>query len=436
MSRHSFPHALVITVALGYAIDLLDTFLAPALRQPSLHEFGVPAAQSLTLGNHIFGLQLLGQMLGALFLWGPLADRRGRRKVLFASILLYGLATFATAYTTSVGNFEIFRILAGIGLGGELGAGIVLISETMATEERGKGAMIVGCCGMLGVVAAGLLAKSHLSWRTDYQIGGVLAILLLFLRLGMNESVMFKTAITANKPSYFRILKHVFGDGPRLWKFFKCVLVGAPTFFVIGILVSGAPEFGAATGIKTALSTASALVWTYASIAFGDILCGQLAQTLRSRRWAILVFHMIALIGLSLLFYWPSASPSGYYWRCAVTGIGIGFWANMAVNAGEQWGTDVRGTVAIAVPNAVRCLLVLIQPSFDFLRPHLGYLHAAEVVGYSCSAVAIWATFSLSDGFERDLDFTELTDGGVLKQESDVTRFTNDYFEDSTDGAL
>jgi MFS transporter, putative metabolite:H+ symporter len=409
MKRGDFPKALVMTVALGYAVDLLDTFLTLALRQPSLRDLGVPSSASLVVGNYVFGAQLLAQMIGALLIWGPLADLAGRRKVLFASILVYGSASIATGYANSLHAFEMLRVVAGIGLGGELGAGIVLISETMKTSVRGRGAMIVGFCGMLGVVAAGLLAQSPATWRTDYKIGGVLALILLFLRLGFNESAIFESTIKAQRASYFQILRHVFWNGHRLWKFLKCVLVGAPTFFVIGLFVSGAPEFGAAVGLTSRLSAASALVWTYSSIAIGDILCGQLAQVLRSRRWAIIIFHVIGIIGFSLLLFVPETTAKGYYWRCALIGIGVGFWANMALNAAEQWGADVRGTVGVTVPNAVRCLLVPIQFVFGILRPHIGYVHAAGIIGFACYASAIWATCRLDDGFNRNLNFTEIT---------------------------
>lgn len=397
---------IVFAASLGYFVDLFDTFLMPALRTPSLRDLGVNAANSLRVGTNVFNLQLLGQTLGALLIWGPLADKFGRKKILFGSILLYGIGNFATAFASSLSAFTVMRFLAGVGLGGELGAGIALIAETMKPENRTKGTMIVGFFGMLGVVLAGLIAESPLSWRTDYVLGGALALLVLVFRLGIRESNLFARSVSVAKPTYWKILAYL-GRPAKLLKFAACVFVGAPTFFVVGLLVSGAPEFGGALGMHVKPTSANALVWTYTSIAIGDILCGLLAQALRSRKIALLVFQFITLIGFSLILFMPSAEPTGYYWRCALTGLGIGYWANMVTNASEQWGTNVRGTVTIAVPNFVRLLLFPISSLFLLLRPHFGFLPAAAIVGVGCSGIAITSILSLSDGFHKDLNFSE-----------------------------
>jgi putative MFS transporter len=405
-STARMPLKIVFAASLGYFVDLFDTFLMPALRSPSLRDMGVIASRSLVVGTNIFNLQLLGQTMGALLIWGPLADRLGRKKILFGSILLYGLGSFATAFSHSTGSFAVMRFIAGLGLGGELGAGIALIAETMKQEDRTKGTMIVGFFGMLGVVLAGLIAESSLSWRTDYVIGGVLAVVVLVFRLGVHESDLFVRSVSIVKPPYWKILGYLVRPA-NLLKFVACVFVGAPTFFVVGLLVSGAPEFGTALGMQVKPTSATALVWTYTSIAVGDIFCGLLAQALRSRKAALVVFQVITLIGFSLILFVPAASPMGYYWRCALTGLGIGYWANMVTNASEQWGTNVRGTVTIAVPNFVRLLLFPISSMFLLLRPHFGYISAAAMVGVGCSVLAILSILLLSDGFSRDLNFAE-----------------------------
>jgi putative MFS transporter len=397
---------VIIAASLGYLVDLFDTFLLPALRIPSLHDLGVPASASLAIGTNLFNLQLLGQTIGAVFVWGPLSDRYGRNRILFGSILIYGIANFATAFVHGLTMFALIRFIAGVGLGGELGAGIALISETMAPETRNIGTMIVGFFGMMGVVFAGLLAKSSLSWRTDYILGGVLACLILAFRFGAKESALFEKTVSVDRPEYWRILKYL-ARPPKLLKFIICVLVGAPTFFVVGLLVSGAPEFGGALGMSVKPTSADALVWTYSSIAVGSIICGWVAQQFRSQKIALLIFHGITLAGFGLILFWPAATPVGYYWRCALTGLGIGYWANMVMNASEQWGTNVRGTVTIAVPNFVRLMLFPISAIFLMLRPRFGYIPAAAIVGIACSALAIASVLILKDGFRRNLMFEE-----------------------------
>jgi putative MFS transporter len=398
---------VVVAASLGYLVDLFDTFLTPALRGPSLHDLGVATAASLQVGTNVFNFQLLGQTLGALMVWGPLADRFGRKKVLFGSIVLYGIGNFATAYAHGLASFTLMRFIAGLGLGGELGAGIALISETMEPEHRTNGTAIVGFFGMLGVVLAGLIAKATwLSWRTDYKIGGLVALIVLLTRIATSESVIFERAVANSRPAYWRILE--FLARPRnLAKLAACVLVGAPTFFVVGLLVTGAPEFGSALGMQVLPKSPDALIWTYSSIAVGGIACGLFAQQVRSRKVALLVFHLITLGGFASLLFLPAVTPLGYYVRCAVTGLGIGYWANMVTNAAEQWGTNVRGTVTIAVPNVVRLLLFPISLGFAYLKPGSGYIASAAIVGFVCSAAAIGSVIVLQDGFHRNLDFVE-----------------------------
>jgi MFS transporter, putative metabolite:H+ symporter len=405
---------IVIAASLGYLVDLFDTFLLPALRAPTLRELGVGTASSLTVGTNLFNLQLLGQTLGALFFWGPLSDKFGRKKVLFASILIYGLANVATAASHSLAFFAVARFVAGIGLGGELGAGIALISESLPIKHRTTGTMIVGTLGMFGVVLAGLLAQSHLSWRTDYVLGGVLAAVVLAFRFGSHESRLFQSAPLWVRPPYWDIFRYLIRPLPFL-RFLGCILVGAPTFFVVGLLVSGAPEFGKALGMVNLPNAADALVWTYTSISLGGLGCGAVALLLRSRRNALLLFHAITAVGFGLILFYPASTPDGYYWRCALAGFGVGYWANMVTNAAEQWGLNLRGTITISVPNFVRLLLFPIYSSFLLLRNAFGFTSSAAIVGFVCSALAIISVLSMPDGFCRNLKFTENLKTGNLQ---------------------
>ena len=405
--RHDIPWRAVAVAAVGYFVDLFDTFLVPAFRVSTLRDLGVRDTDSLRVYASVFNWQLVGMFLGALLLWGPFADGRGRRKILFGSIVLYGAASLATAFVQDVSQFMIIRFIAGVGLGGELGAGVTLVSENTSRENRGFGTMVIGGVGMLGVAAAATLATTGANWRTAYVVGGALAGVILFLRLGVQESRLFAKGNTdAPRSQYFRIL--VFLAKPRsLAKFWACVLVGAPTFFVTGLLVPGAPEFGSAFGMKTLPTPATALIWTYLSISVGDVLCGLLSQRLRSRKKALLVFHMVTVAGIAAFLFAPPQTPLGFYARCVLVGLGIGFWANMVTNAAEHFGTNVRATVTITVPTCVRLLLFPISAGFLALRPLFGIIPAAATVGFGCSALAILATLSLDDGFARDLDYQE-----------------------------
>jgi putative MFS transporter len=399
-----------MVAAIGYFVDLFDTFLLPALRIPSLRDLGVPSDESLRTYTVIMNCQLAGMALGALFLWGPFADRGGRRKILFGSIIVYSVANLLTAGVQNVWQYALIRFIAGVGLGGELGAGVTLVSENMKREQRGIGTMVIGFWGMLGVVAAALLAKTALHWRTDYLIGGIMGLGVLLLRIGVGESRLFEKNLAVNKsPNYFRILKFLLRWRQGV-KFAACVLVGAPAFFITGLLVPGAPEFGKAFGMKELSSPSTALIWTYLGVACGDIFCGALSQMLRSRKQALLIFHGLTALGIGIFLFVPASTPTGFYTRCVLMGLGGGFWANMVTNAAEQFGTNVRATVTITVPNFVRFLLFPISAAFLSLKPSYGIIPAAAMVGLTCSALAIISTLTLKDGFSRDLDYNEQLD--------------------------
>jgi putative MFS transporter len=415
----------VLIAAVGYGVDLFDTFLLPALRVPMLKNLGVADTASLSVYTTVFNWQLAGMFFGALLLWGPLADLSGRRKILLGSILTYGIGSLLTAAVQDVQQLSIIRFLAGIGLGGELGAGVTLMAENVTRQQRSQGAMLIGCAGMLGVVGAALLAKTSLDWRTIYVLGGLLAFGVLAIRIRISESRLFLRAARPRQPAptsptYGVLLRALLA--PRTFlKLIACVLVGAPTFFVTGFIVPGAPEFAAAFHMQTLPSPTTALIWTYLSIAIGDVLCGALSLRLRSRKRALLVFHGITLFGIALLVLLPPSTPEGFYVRCAVAGLGIGFWANMVTNAAEQFGTDLRATATIVVPTAVRLLLFPISAAILYMKPTVGLIQATTIVGLITSVTAIIATSVLRDGFSVDLDFKELPAHEPLTDSPSVT---------------
>lgn len=413
----------ILIASIGYCVDLFDTFLIPALRVPMLKSLGVADTASLAVYTQVFNWQLTGMFLGALFLWGPCADLRGRRKILLGSILTYGIASVLTAAVQDVTQLTLIRFIAGVGLGGELGAGVTLVVENMARDQRSKGTMLIGAAGMSGVVGAALLAETGVGWRMSYVIGGLLAFAVLAIRIGIPESRLFArvAATGVRAPTYWALLRALLV--PRIFfKLVACVLVGAPTFFVTGLVVPGAPEFATAFGMQSTPSPATALIWTYLSIAIGDILCGGLSLLLHSRKQALLVFHGITLVGIVSLVLVPPVSAEGFYARCVVAGLGIGFWANMVTNAAEQFGTDLRATVTVVVPTAVRLLLFPISAAVHAMQPLVGLANAAAVVGLITSAVAIVSTLALRDSFSVDLDFAHLQTKDWLPSESGSTQ--------------
>ena len=278
---------LVIVAALGYFVDIYDLLIFSIVRVESLKGIGITKPEEITSsGTFIINVQMFGLLLGGI-IWGVVGDKLGRIKVLFGSILLYSIANFANGFVQDVNTYAAIRFFGGIGLAGELGAGITLVSETMSKEKRGYGTMIVAVVGLFGAVLANIVAKNF-GWQKAYFVGGGLGILLLLLRAGTFESGMFKQAEKSNA-SRGDFLS-LFTDRKRFIKYLCCIFLGAPLWFVVGVLVTQSQEFGVALNAKDILKAGDGILYTYIGISVGDLAAGLLAQATRSRRLTMLVF--------------------------------------------------------------------------------------------------------------------------------------------------
>jgi len=338
-------------------------------------------------------------------LWGVLGDKKGRISTLFGSILLYSLANTANAFITNVEQYAVLRFIAGIGLAGELGVGITLVSEVLPKDSRGYGTMIVAGIGVTGALLANMVAK--LDWRTAYIVGGIMGLALLLLRIKVVESEMFSNVKSSDhkKGSLLQLL-----SSPHLLKrFLLCILIGMPTWFVVGILVTLAPEFAKAHGIKDSISGGDAIAFCYAGLAIGDFLTGWLSQVYKSRRkvmFQFLAFNAFCSIGY-LMF--PFTSSAALYWWIFVLGISVGFWAIFVTIAAEQFGTNLRATVATTVPNIARGSLNLISVAFAALSPMIGMKYSALCVGIACTIIAILSVIPLEETFGKDMNYVEMS---------------------------
>jgi MFS transporter, putative metabolite:H+ symporter len=398
----------VIVAALGYFVDIYDLVLFSIVRVPSLTDLG-RTGQSLTDdGLLLLNMQMGGMLLGGI-LWGVLADRRGRLTVLFGSILLYSLANLANGFVQTLPQYAILRLIAGIGLAGELGAGITLVSEVLPREKRGYGTMIVASVGVSGAMLAYWVGE-RLGWRNAYFVGGGLGLALLLLRIGVAESGMFARLVTTAEPTGVRRgdFLSLFTSADRLSRYLRCILMGIPLWFVVGILITLAPEFGKALGIRGTVTGGEGIFWCYFGLVFGDVLTGWLSQLWRSRNRVMLTFlGLTAIIITGYLTLLRGADATMFHVACFALGISSGYWAVFVTIAAEQFGTNLRGTVATTVPNFVRGSVVLLTLSFKALAQPLGVLGAAAFLGAVVLAVAAWAVATLPESYGRDLDFTE-----------------------------
>lgn len=398
----------VLVAALGYFVDIYDLLLFNIVRVDSLTEMGLSVAQVKTQGEFIISIQMLGLLIGGI-IWGIMGDKKGRLSVLFGSIILYSLANIANGFVQTPNQYALTRFIAGIGLAGELGAGITLVTELVNKEKRGLSTSLVAGIGLLGAVAAFFVSQSF-NWRMCYFIGGGLGFCLLILRISVFESGMFtQTKLSGVSRGNFFMF---FTRKKRFKKYVCAILIGLPTWYVIGLLIAFSNNFAKEFGItETVLPKVSTMV-AYAFISISDLLAGFVSQWLKSRKKALYIFYILTIISIIFFFNQQNGTAAGMYIICAALGFATGFWAIFVTMAAEQFGTNLRATAATTVPNMVRGSVPLIFLVFKWLQtvfaatPH-PYVTAAWVTGVIVMAIAIIAAYFTEETFGKDLNYTE-----------------------------
>lgn len=393
----------VLVAALGYFVDIYDLILFSIVRVKSLQGIGVPPAQILDQGVFLLNMQMGGMLVGGI-LWGVMGDKRGRHPVLFGSILLYSLANIANGFVQTVAQYAVLRAIAGVGLAGELGAGITLVSEIMQRERRGYGTTVVATIGILGAVVAALIGD-RFQWRTAYFVGGGLGLILLVLRVGVIESGMFE------KVKQERVRRgdflSLFTSRARAGKYLRVILVGVPIWYAVGILVTFSPEIGAAMGMPVPPNAGRAVMFTYMGLAAGDFASGALSQLLRTRRRVLAGFLVLTALVVASYFLLGHRSLTHFYVVSFALGFATGYWAVFVTVASEQFGTNLRATVTTTAPNFVRGAVVPLTSAFQLGKPLLGVTGSALAVGIVALFLAFVALRGLEETFGRPLDFIE-----------------------------
>ncbi len=404
MSSKSNVFYLILVASLGYFVDIYDLVIFSIVRIQSFNDIGIAKELMRTGGEYVLNMQMGGLLLGGI-LWGVIGDKYGRIKVLFGSILLYSIANIANAFVQDLHTYAIIRFIAGLGLAGELGAGITLVSEAMDKNKRGYGTMIIATIGVLGAVAAFYIAE-HFSWRNAYIAGGVMGLLLLALRIGTFESGMFYKTTVDNIPR--GKLSMLFNNRERFLRYLYCLMIGLPIWFIVGILITQAPEFGKALDAKVTLSAGKGILFSYIGLSIGDFIAGLVAQITKSRRLVVLICQISIL--LSTLIYLTSygISERQFMWLSFFMGISIGYWASFVTIASEQFGTNLRSTVTTTVPNFVRGSLIPSTFLFEFLAAKTGIVTGAIIMILLLTSLAIFALSQLKESFNKDLDYYEI----------------------------
>jgi MFS family permease len=393
----------VIVAALGYFVDIYDLLLFGIVRIPSLRDLGLSETEVSSVGASILNWQMTGLLLGGI-LWGVLGDKKGRLSVLFGSILTYSLANIACGFVQNPEMYKVIRFIAGIGLAGELGAGITLVSESLPKNLRAIGTSLVAGIGLLGAVFAYFTVEIF-TWRTAYFIGGGMGISLLLLRIGVFESGAF-SAIKEQKHIQRGNFFSFFTNSNRLTRYLQCIAIGLPTWFVIGILTTFSNEFGKAMGILD-IKPGLAIMWCYVGLSIGDLFSGVLSHVLHSRKKAVGLMMLFTLISSIIYLFFGLSNASQLYAGCLLMGIGIGYWAMFVTIGAEQFGTNLRATAATTIPNMVRGTVVGMTALFGFLKPNYGVIYAGACVGIICFLLGFLAIATISETHNRDLDFIE-----------------------------
>ena len=393
----------VIVAALGFFVDVFDLLLFGIVRKPSLRELGLSDEAMLSEGELLLSVQMTGMMLGGI-VWGILGDKKGRLKVLFGSILLYSIANIANGFVQTTGQYTVIRFIAGFGLAGELGAGVTLTSEILSKEKRGLAATVIAVCGVLGGISAALLYTSIGDWRMLYFIGGGLGLALLILRIAVAESSMYDTV----KKSSVQLgnFLQFFTSKERFNRYMRGILIGLPVWYIIGILVSFADQFGNRMGIA-GVKPGDALMYQYIGLGLGDICAGLLSNAWKSRRKALFVFYAVTILFMILFFVQDHSSLAWFYFVCGGLGFGAGISVLYITTSAEQFGTNLRASASISITNMVRGFTPLMLLCFAQLRKLTDYVSAAWILGAVVMLIGIVALWFTEESFGKDLDFTE-----------------------------
>jgi putative MFS transporter len=401
----------VLVASLGYFVDIYDLQLFNIVSKQSLVGIGITDPTLLAKYDYqLFLWQMAGMLVGGI-LWGVIGDKKGRKNILFGSILMYSIANIANAFVVNIDQYIVVRFVAGLGLAGELGAAITLVNEVMSKEKRGIGTMLIVTMGVLGAVAVAFVNWLDIqiaglqNWQTMYIIGGVLGLLLLGLRMGTFESKMFEESQknSVQKGNFFML----FNNKQRFLKYMYCIVIGLPVWYCVGVLAKFAEGFAATNGVQGTVTTGFAIMWLYVGLSAGDLLSGLLSQAWRSRKKVVLGYLIATVVVALIYLFLQGISSAMFYFLCFLIGCASGYWALFVTVASESFGTNIRATVTTTVPNFVRGAVIPITLSFKFIESYVGNINAALIMCGICLFLAIGGAYLLPETFAKDLNYNE-----------------------------
>lgn len=417
---------LVLVASLGYFVDIYDLILFNVVKKESLLDiFGqLPMETLIAYEMDLFSYQMVGMLVGGI-LWGIWGDKKGRVSVMFGSIIMYSLANIANAFATDLTTYSVLRFIAGVGLAGELGAGITLVVESMDKEKRGWGTMTIVTVGVCGAVVASLVgSEGHIighviydisgvqfaNWQIAYLLGGILGLLLLLLRAGAFESGMFKEIQAKDNISKGN-LGIIFSRKDRLFKYLNAILIGLPIWMVVGILIAQSDKIAKALGVVGEVKVSDSIMFAYIGLSIGDFSSGLFSQLLKSRKKVIIGFQLLLLLLCAVYLFNHHVSVTYFKIMCLLLGFAAGYWAIFVTNAAEQFGTNIRSVVTNTVPNFVRGAVWPLSELFKSMLPDedpiSGIIKASVTIAAAVFTVAFIASYFTEETYGKDLNYTE-----------------------------
>jgi MFS family permease len=305
---------------------------------------------------------------------------------------------------TNITQYTICRFIAGLGLAGELGASITLTSEILPKEKRGIGATIIATTGVFGTITAYFVNQWFHDWRLCYYIGGAMGLILLLLRVRFLESAMFNQLKKSNVARGNLLM--LFTNRDRFFRYLRGVLIGLPVWYVIGVLMTFSDNFAKEFGIGE-IDPAKAVLYQYIGLAFGDLSAGMMSNLIRSRKKTLFFFYALISIFIAVYFLYHK-NDNSFYLTCLGLGFGSGLSVLYITMSAEQFGTNLRATAAISIPNVVRGFLPLIILLFKGLRASTGnFIAGGWMTGIVVMTIAFIAAWFTRESFGKDMNFLE-----------------------------
>ena len=392
-----------MAAGLGFFIDAFDLFLFNVYRIPSLKDLGISGTALTTVGERLLSIQMLGMMVGGI-LSGIIADKKGRVAVMFGSILLYSIANIANGFITDVNTYAVIRFLAGVGLAGELGAGITLVGESMSIKQRGYGTIFVATLGALGAITAGV-AGAFLPWRQAFIVAGIAGFFLLFIRVKNMESSLFVSVKQKNTSKGSIAL--LFSNKKRVLKYLACIAMGVPIWYSVGLLITLSPELATLHHIS-GLNLSVCFILFQCGIAVGDLSSGVISQWTKTRKWVIFGFMLFGVFATGFhfihIFNGMALTLTSFF-----MGMGCGYLSVFVTTTSAQFGTNLRVTVTATVTNFMRGAVTILIPFHQWIEYqfNLSLSSGLAITGMLVWTLAIFSVLMLPDTYGKSMDYLE-----------------------------